>query len=46
MNPISKYLANRRLAKSLKPDPDYRKRRLAQMTPERRARYQQNLEGL
>lgn len=46
MNPISKYLANRKLAKSLKPNPDYRRRRIAQMSPERRARYERNMEAL
>lgn len=42
MNPIKRILARRRLAKSLKPDPAYRERRLAQFSPERRARYERN----
>ena len=46
MNPLKRLLARRRLAKSLKPDPAYRARRLAQFSPERRARYWRNVEGL
>jgi hypothetical protein len=39
---IRKWLAARRLAKSLKPNPNLRTRRLAQMSPERRARAERN----
>lgn len=35
-----------RKAIPLRPDDDYRTRRLAQFTPERRARYWRNVEGL
>lgn len=42
MNIITRMLARRRLAKSLKPNPELRKRRLAQMSPERRARAERN----
>jgi len=34
------------LAKSLKPDPDYRRRRLAHLPPERVRRYWENVEAL
>lgn len=46
MNLIRKLLVRRRLAKMLKPDPAYRARRLAQFTPERRERYERNVEFL
>lgn len=46
MNPIRKFLIRRRLERLLKPDPAYRDHRLAQFTPERRARYQRNAELL
>lgn len=46
MNPLKRLIARRRLARSLKPDPGYRDRRLAQFTPERRARYERNVEGI
>lgn len=36
-------MARRRLDRSLRPDPEYRERRLAQFTPERRARYWRNV---
>lgn len=36
-------LAARRLRKMMRPDPDYRQRRLAQFTPERRAKYWSNV---
>ena len=42
MNPISRYFARRRLAKTLKPCPEIRTRRIAQMSPERAARYERN----
>lgn len=37
---------NRALEATLRPDPAYRDRRLAQFTPERRARYERNIAGL
>lgn len=37
-----KWLAVRRLQKSLRPDPQYRERRLAQFSKERRERYWRN----
>lgn len=43
---LKRLLARRRLARSLKPDPAYRARRLAQFSPERRARYFRNVEFL
>ena len=46
MNPLRRILIRRRIAKSLKPDPAYRERRLAQFSPERRERYQRNVEFL
>lgn len=39
---IRRMLARRRLAKSLKPCPELRERRLRQMSPERRARAERN----
>lgn len=39
---IRQYLTRRRLAKSLRPDPAYRERRLAQFSPERKWRYYAN----
>lgn len=39
-------LANRRLAKTLQPKPEYRKRRLAQFSPERRKAYWEAVAGL
>lgn len=43
MNPIRRALIRRRLKRSMRPDPDFRERRLAQFTPERRARYWRNV---
>jgi transcription elongation GreA/GreB family factor len=40
---ILKAITHRRRAIPLRPDPDYRARRLAQMTPERRQRYFENI---
>lgn len=37
---------NRALEATLRPDPAYRDRRLAQFSPERRERYQRNVAGL
>jgi hypothetical protein len=45
-NPLKAMLIRRRLAKSLKPNPGLRKRRMAQMSPQRRARYQRNIEEI
>ena len=42
MNPIRRLLLSRRLAASLKPQPDLPAHRMAQMGPERRARYRRN----
>lgn len=42
MKMIRRYLARRRLAKSLKPRPEIRERRYRQMSPERRARAERN----
>lgn len=43
---FKRWLARRRLKAIMRPDPDYRERRLAQFTPERRARYWRNVGGL
>lgn len=43
MNLFRKALIRRRLQKTMRPDPEYRERRLAQFTPERRARYLANV---
>lgn len=40
---LRRFLINRRLAATLRPDPDFRERRLAQFTPERRERYWRNV---
>lgn len=40
---IRKQLIRRRLLKTMRPDPEYRVRRLAQLSPERRARYWRNV---
>ncbi len=40
---IRRMLARRRLARSLKPCPELRARRLAQMSPERKARCLRNM---
>jgi len=38
-----KYFLNKRLSKTLRPDPEYRANRLAQFTRERRERYLENI---
>lgn len=38
-----KLLVRRKLAKTMKPRPEYRERRLAQFSPERRERYFENV---
>lgn len=40
---LRKWAIRRRLARTMRPDPDYRERRLAQFTPERRERYWRNV---
>lgn len=40
---LRRLIARKRLERTLRPDPDYRERRLAQFTPERRARYWANV---
>lgn len=40
---IKQWLAARRLKKLMRPDPEYRERRLAQFSPERRERYWRNV---
>ena len=40
---IRRRLAVKRLRASMRPDPDYRERRLAQLSRERRERYWQNV---
>lgn len=42
MKMIRQFFARRRLSKLMKPCPELRKRRLAQMSPERRARALRN----
>ena len=42
MNFIKRYLARRRLAATMKPNPELRERRYRQMSPERRARAERN----
>lgn len=42
MNPIRRLIARRRLAASLKPQPDLPAHRMAQMSPDRRERYRRN----
>jgi hypothetical protein len=46
MNALRRLIAQLRLKRSLRPDPAYRDRRLAQFGPERRARYWRNVEGI
>ena len=46
MNILTRMLARRRLAKSLKPCPELRARRLAQMSPERAERYRRNMAAI
>lgn len=43
---LKKWLIRRRLKSLMRPDPDYRERRLSQFTPERRERYWRNVGGL
>lgn len=42
MNPIRHLITRRRLTASLRPQPDLPAHRMAQMTPERRARCESN----
>ena len=42
---LRRYLINRRLRKTMRPDPEYRERRLAQFSKERRERYWSNVNG-
>lgn len=42
---LKRWLARRALQRIMRPDPDSRTRRLAQFTPERRARYWRNVEA-
>lgn len=42
---IRKHRIAKRLEATMRPDPDYRDRKLAQMTSERRARYWRNVAG-
>jgi hypothetical protein len=44
MNPLRCFLARRRLKRSLRPDPAYRERRLAQFNDARRERYWRNVQ--
>jgi hypothetical protein len=46
MGALRKWLIRRRLARTMRPDPDYRARRLAQFSTDRRARYFRNVEGV
>lgn len=46
MNPIKRYLARRRLEATMKPCPELRARRLAQMSPERRERAIRNMASI
>lgn len=39
MGMLKRYLINRRLKATMKPDPEYRERRLAQFNKERQMRY-------
>lgn len=43
---LTRFMARRRLERSLKPDPQYRQRRLAQFSPERRQRYFDNIASI
>lgn len=45
-SPIRKFLIRRRLKATMRPDPQYRDNRLAQFSPERRRRYERNVQGL
>lgn len=46
MKTLRQYLACRRLKATMRPDPEYRARKLAQMTTERRERYWRNVGGI
>lgn len=46
MGLFTRLMARRRLERSLKPDPQYRERRLAQFDEARRQRYWNNVKGL
>lgn len=46
MRLFTRLMARRRLERSLKPDPQYRERRLAQFDEARRERYWNNVKGL
>lgn len=43
---IRKWAVRRKLAKTMKPDPQYRERRLAQFDEARKARYWRNVRAL
>ena len=43
---LKNLMARRRLERSLKPDPTYRERRLAQFDEARRQRYWNNVKGI
>lgn len=43
---LHRLIIRRRLARTMRPDPEYRERRLAQFATERRARYFRNVAGL
>lgn len=40
---IRKFFLRRRMARTMRPDPLYRQRRLAQFSPERQERYRRNV---
>ena len=46
MNPLKKWLINRRLRASMRPDPEYRVRRLAQFDASRAERYWRNVDAV
>ena len=43
MNWLRKMIVNRRLRKTMRPDPEFRRRRLAQFSKDRRERYFRNV---
>lgn len=43
---LRRLMIRRRLERTLKPCPEYRARRLAHLSPERRARYLRNIESI
>ena len=43
---LKRYLINRRLKATMKPDPEYRERRLAQFSKERQMRYHLNVSAI